>query len=138
MLNEHSYGIIPLRKKDSRWEVLLIQHGAGHWSFPKGHPNAGEEAHQAASRELQEETGLTVKQYLSEKSFDERYFFMSRGSRIHKVVTYYLAEVEGAVVIQVEEIRDSKWVPFEEVTRYITYPATKQVCEQAMQELMRR
>ena len=35
-------------------------HGAGTWSFPGGHPHAGESAEACALRELCEETGVTA------------------------------------------------------------------------------
>ncbi len=49
---EHSYGIIPLKKKEGVWNVLLVQLHAGHWGFPKGHPNNHETTLDTAQREL--------------------------------------------------------------------------------------
>lgn len=51
MNQERSYGIIPLRFK-GKWEVFMVQLHAGHWGFPKGHGEPGEEALQTAEREL--------------------------------------------------------------------------------------
>ncbi|MBA3958324.1 MAG: NUDIX domain-containing protein [Parachlamydiaceae bacterium] len=135
MTHQYSYGVIPLRKFKGAWQVLLIQHGTGHWSFPKGHPEAGEEPQQTAIRELEEETGLRIKKFISENQFKETYQFMWKSVYIHKTVTYFLAEVTGEVVVQVEEIKDAKWVSVEEAAQHVTFPAARQICLQVFQEL---
>jgi 8-oxo-dGTP pyrophosphatase MutT (NUDIX family) len=52
-----SCGAVVLRKKDGAWETLLINCRQGHWSFPKGHQEAGETEEDTARREILEETG---------------------------------------------------------------------------------
>ena len=43
MLHEKSCGAIVYRKYHGNLEILLIKHvNSGHWSFPKGHVEAGE------------------------------------------------------------------------------------------------
>lgn len=136
MVYETSYGIIPLCKKAGEWHVLLIQHdAAGHWAFPKGHPEKGEEPRQTAARELQEETGLEVLRYLSHSPFMEKYHFFAKGQRIEKTVMYFLAEVTGEVALQAEEIKAAKWVPLSEAATHVTFPAAKTICNQVFQSI---
>ena len=41
--------------------ICVVQgRSTGKWSFPKGHPNAGETAFQCAQRETEEETGIRI------------------------------------------------------------------------------
>jgi 8-oxo-dGTP pyrophosphatase MutT (NUDIX family) len=62
---DFSCGVIPWRlTPGGEREYLLIQHNAGHWSFPKGHPEAGEDDLVAARRELAEETGIEAVELL--------------------------------------------------------------------------
>jgi 8-oxo-dGTP pyrophosphatase MutT (NUDIX family) len=125
---EQSFGIIPLRYRESDWEVLLIQHSAGHWSFPKGHAEKGELPQETASRELTEETGLCIKKLLSIVPFTEKYSFHSGGVYIEKEVLYFPALVQGTVLIQADEIKSSAWVALPEARKKITFEEGKRLC----------
>src|SRR5262245_15305009 len=60
----------------SKKKVLLIRvenlSGEKVWTFPKGHPDAGETVQQAALREVREETGwnCTVKQAITQVHYN--------------------------------------------------------------------
>lgn len=133
MLDERSFGIVPLIKKNGEWQVLLIQHGAGHWGFPKGHANENESSLMSAQRELQEETGLHIVHLFSEIGLEESYHFTRRGRPIKKSVTYFVAEVDGNLQLQVEEIKAAKWVPLTQADLHLTFPSAKSICARASQ-----
>lgn len=130
MEKEASFGIIPLRKIEGNWQVAMVQLHAGHWSFPKGHPDANETPQQTAIRELTEETGLTIARFLPLSPFYESYTFTSKGRPISKTVTYFPAEVTGTLSPQAEEIADCQWISLADAEKRATFPATKQVCLQ--------
>lgn len=136
MRRERSYGIIPLRLQEGQWEVLLVQHQAGHWSFPKGHANPEESPQETAERELFEETGLTVQRYLAPDPLTETYHFSFRGQLIHKSVDYYLASVEGEMVIQELEIQASQWLTLKEAYARMTFKEGRRLCQEAMNFLL--
>lgn len=126
-IQEKSYGIIPVRRIEEKWQVLMIQHQAGHWSFPKGHSEVGETAFDSAKRELQEETGVKVKRLLREEPFFEEYKFQKKGKLVEKTVTYFLAEVEGEVFLQTEELKDARWMELPEANNLATFPEAKRL-----------
>lgn len=131
MSYEVCYGIIPFRRRADSLEVLLIQHQAGHWSFPKGHPNDQEHPIDTAQRELNEETGLTVRRFIfTEQTLSEQYSFKRDGQLIQKKVVYYLAEVEGELNMQDEELRDSIWLKPESLEAQATFLQAKEICRQ--------
>ena len=64
---EKSCGCIIIHKN----KVLLVQHNAGHWDFPKGHIKENETEIQTAIREVKEETNIDAivqenKRYVSQ------------------------------------------------------------------------
>lgn len=124
-----SCGIIPVRRKNNAWELLIVQLHAGHWGFPKGHVENNEELQVTAVRELLEETGLHIKAFLSDETFEENYCFTHQGQRIAKKVIYFLAEVEGDLVIQEEEIKAAKWVLLSESVKDVTFSPGKAICD---------
>jgi bis(5'-nucleosidyl)-tetraphosphatase len=127
-----SFGIIPFRRKNHHLLYLLIQHKAGHWGFPKGHAEAGESHEQAARRELQEETGIFQMKLFPTPTFKEEYIFTLRKKKIRKTVIFFLAEVnQENVQIQLSEIKDYRWVNFQEGMDLITFKPGKMVLSQA-------
>lgn len=133
MITDNSFGIIPVRKSTSGWEVLIILHRGGrHWGFPKGHAEEDETPQETATREFFEETGLTVVKILSEEDFVETYDFFSRGHKIYKTVNYFVAEVQGVVSLQANEVKDSKWVPLLEAHKHLTFPQARTLCRKAL------
>ena len=76
MAQKHeSFGILPLRMQNKAWSILIVEHLKGHWSFPKGHANDGEDHKTTAERELMEETHLEVEEYLFADTLSENYKF---------------------------------------------------------------
>lgn len=124
-----SYGIMPLRRCSSGWETLLVQHRNGkHYSFPKGHPEPWEAPQETASRELHEESGLSIVEFLSQDPFWESYSFKNREILIHKKVGYFPAIVKGDLMIQEEEIETAIWVSLQDANSYLTFEEAKSLC----------
>lgn len=126
---EICYGIIPLRKLSGKREVLLVKHGKGHWSFPKGHPEKGETPQETATREFVEETSLHILSFLDIPPQEEHYLFRRGSQLIDKRVTYFAAEVSGEVTMQAEEIVNFKWLSLEEAEKWITFSEARSLLE---------
>ncbi len=136
VIHDQSFGIIPLRKKCAEWEVLVILHrGGNHWGFPKGHANPEETSAEAASRELKEETGLTVVEFLSEQPKVETYLFRRKRILVSKKAHYFPAIVTGELLLQEEEIVDARWLSFEKALTTLSFEEARNILRETMKSL---
>ena len=86
MKREKSCGGLVFRRQNDLIQLLLIKHKkGGHWSFPKGHVEAGESERETAMREILEETGVHVD---IKDGYHERVFYNPRPN-IRKEVVYF-------------------------------------------------
>ncbi|WP_312644998.1 NUDIX domain-containing protein [Hydrogenoanaerobacterium sp.] len=124
MKREKSCGALVYRKKDDKQpELLLIRHRfGGHWSFPKGHVEAGENEVQTALREVNEETGLTIDLLDGFRECVEYY----PKPNVKKQVVYFLGYAENDQVRkQDEEVSEVKWLGIDEALSAVTFKNDK-------------
>ncbi len=142
MLQEKSAGIILFSGAGPRRKYLLLHYGAGHWSFPKGHVEAGEDEREAALRELDEETGISEREILFVGGFLEKieYFFKKGGETIHKRVLFYLAKTAKptpAVKLSFEHTA-AEWLSYRQAFQKISFNSDKSVLQKAREFLDKR
>lgn len=129
MNQEKSCGAVVFSKAGGTLKYLLIRHvNGGHWSFPKGHVEAGENEEQTALREIREETGLNV---TLDPGF-RRITSYSPAEGVWKNVIYFAAEATDLrLVTQAAEILEAGWYPYSEAKRKITYPNDAELFQEA-------
>jgi 8-oxo-dGTP pyrophosphatase MutT (NUDIX family) len=117
--------IVPTRRAADGRKVLAL---------PKGHPDPGESAADAALREVREEAGVQAR--LVEKLGDVRYWYMREGRRIAKVVSFFLLEyVDGDVRQHDFEVEEAVWMPLEQAARELTYKGEREMAALALSRL---
>lgn len=129
-----SCGVVLARQTEGTgWATLLLR-AYHHWDFPKGIREEGEQALDAALREVREETGI------SDLAFDwgDRYFETGPYSR-GKVARYYIARTRTEVVEMgisaetgVAEHHEWRWVDFDEAYD-LGSPRVRQIVQWARQ-----
>lgn len=133
---EHSFGVIPVIMRDGEPHFLLVQHNAGHWGFPKGHAEKGEAPPETARRELREETGVEHVRLLEDRPLEETYWYVRKGRRTKKTVTYFVGFVESdEVTPQVEEVQALAWGPYDETMKRLSFKQGRQLLERAAEIL---
>lgn len=136
MKKEMSAGLIVFTMKNDELWYLLLHYQAGHWDFPKGHIDPGETKHEAALRELQEETGLQA-DIISDIEYKIEYYFRypDRKELIHKIVYFFIARaLTHKVTLSYEHI-DSMWLPYKQAFAKLTYKNAKNILKKAHKQL---
>lgn len=97
-------------QKDGKY--LLVQEklpkAYGKWNLPAGHVDPGESTVEAAVREAQEETGLTVK--VDKEVFSET--IPERDREFHIFAAHIIG---GSLSVQPDEILDAQWFSIDEI-----------------------
>jgi 8-oxo-dGTP pyrophosphatase MutT (NUDIX family) len=100
------------------------------WTLPKGTPNQGESREQTAIREVEEETGLTVR--ITGELDSIEYWFVQSGTRIHKTVHYYMMEpVGGDLASHDHEFDEVRWIPFDSAASMLTFETERALVAKA-------
>lgn len=133
MKRDKSCGALVIRKNGEQYDLVLLRHRfGGHWSFPKGHVEAGETERQTALREVKEETGLSIRLYDGFRESVE--YFPQAG--VKKQVVYFLGEALGDELIrQEEEISELRWAPLLEAGDLVTFANDKRLIRLAKKRL---
>jgi 8-oxo-dGTP pyrophosphatase MutT (NUDIX family) len=100
------------------------------WTLPKGTPNPGETREQTALREVAEETGLQVR--ITDVLDSIEYWFIQRGTRIHKTVHYFLMEpIGGDLAGHDHEFDEVRWIRFDEAATLLTFETERDLVARA-------
>ena len=111
-------------------KVLVVsQHGTS-WSLPKGHIDAGEDALEAAKREIYEESGIGELQLVGELGSYERYKIGVDGGEDPsewKVITMFLFRTSQMMLKPVDpDNPEARWVERARVTPLLTHEKDKE------------
>lgn len=135
MKKELSAGAMLFRRQEGKIFYLLLQYGAGHWDFPRGLIEEGEETTETARREIKEETGIEDVNILPDFREAIKYFYKFRGETIFKRAFYFLAETKTEKVDISSEHLDFKWLCYQDALLRLTFSNSKEVLKKAHQFL---
>ena len=137
---EISAGGVIYRDAQDGPEVCLIQtHGGKAWQLPKGIVERGEEAVEAAMREVLEETGLSSE--LRQTLDRIEYWYVSNYDeggpvRVHKWVYFYLLHYTGGETKDHDhEVDDACWFPIKEAPQLLSFENEQHVMRMAVESL---
>ncbi len=149
MPREKSAGAIIFRREAGSVYYLLLHYPSlnrkgGHWEFPKGHVEEGENEEQTMRREVKEETGITdLKVIVGFKKYI-KYFFRKYKDKtlkpnkketktqwIFKLVVFFIAETKTKNVKLSHEHKGFAWLPIEEAIKKTTFKNSKVLLKEA-------
>jgi len=116
--------------------ILLLQYPQGHWSFPKGHVEDEDDNHHVtASRELEEETGITTLQIEPNWEYRTQYTFRKRGKKTSKQVFWYIAMTDEIEVALSEEHTSYLWLNYQDAESMLTFDQEKELIRSAIMHM---
>ena len=134
MIREFSSGGLVIRNLSGRPHVAVVRVRDQILALPKGHPEEGESAQEAAQREVREETGLEATPV--EKLGDIRYWYARDGDRVLKIVSFFLFRYRsGRLEDHDHEVEEALWIPLEEAPRRLAYRGEKDMAKAALSRL---
>ena len=128
---EKSCGVVLLNSN----KVLLLQHPdtttSGHWDFPKGHVEKGEDELQTALRELKEETDIDNIKIVDDFNHHISYTFFRDNETILKEVIFFLGITNQEKVSISSEHQKFVWLQYESAYERLTYDNAKKTLKKA-------
>lgn len=132
MVRERAAGYILYRDGPGGREYLVIRNRqGGHWGFPKGHIEPGEDEETAARREVAEEVG--IKRLVPVPGFSEKisYRFWRRDGPVDKEVTFFLGRTDEEGRPAPGEVGEMRWLPFPRALAQITHEEQRELLRRA-------
>jgi 8-oxo-dGTP pyrophosphatase MutT (NUDIX family) len=134
VIREFSSGGLVIRNLKGRPFLAVVRVRDKILALPKGHPEPGESAQEAAQREVREETGLEATPV--EKLGDVRYWYARDGDRVLKVVSFFLFRYRsGRLEDHDDEVEEALWIPLEEAPARLAYRGEKDMARTALSQL---
>jgi len=128
MRHIQSAGIITYHTNNNVITYLLLHYAHGHWDFVKGKIESNENKHEAALRELREETGITA--ITIDPNFSESFSYVYTevdGIVTKKTVYFFVGCTPETDVTLSDEHQDYAWLPFEEAMERLTFENAREV-----------
>ncbi len=133
-----SAGGLVVRRSDAGPEIVLGRRNRARegvrWTLPKGTPATGESVEQTALREVEEETGLSVR--IVEPVGSIRYSFGQHGARVDKTVHHFLMVPTGGTLADHDrEFDEVRWVPLADATHLLSYETEREIVDRARPQI---
>ncbi|MFA6328820.1 MAG: bis(5'-nucleosyl)-tetraphosphatase [Candidatus Micrarchaeia archaeon] len=136
MASEKSCGALIFREEGGKRLYLLLHYMGGHWDFPKGHVESGENEEQTARREISEETGIASLEFMPGFREEISYSFRhSTGEMAEKQVVFFLAKTGEKQVRLSDEHVGFSWLPYQAAKKKATYENARSLLEKAEKRL---
>jgi len=130
---EKSCGIVVFNEEGGKRKYLVLHYPGGHFDFPKGHVEKGEESdeHKTALRELEEETGIKDAELIEGFRHKVHYTYNKQGKPSFKEVVFFLGKTKTEDVKISFEHKNSMWLEYKEAFDKVTFENAKNLLEKA-------
>ncbi|HEX2487694.1 MAG TPA: NUDIX domain-containing protein [Nitrososphaeraceae archaeon] len=127
MRTEFSCGALLYCIDNQQIIFLLLHYFSGHWDFPKGNKERGENYIETIRREIKEETGISDLNFIDGFVKEISYKYLRQNQLISKKVVYFLARTNSKDVVLSSEHTDFVWDHYENALKRLTYKKSKEI-----------
>ncbi|MGH9981100.1 MAG: bis(5'-nucleosyl)-tetraphosphatase [Nitrososphaeraceae archaeon] len=127
MRTEFSCGALLYCIDNQQIIFLLLHYFSGHWDFPKGNRERGENYIETIRREIKEETGISDLNFIDGFVKEISYKYLRHNQLISKKVVYFLARTNSKDVVLSSEHTDFVWDHYESALKRLTYKKSKEI-----------
>lgn len=135
---ERSAGAIIFRKEKGKKFYLILEYGAGHFDFPKGHIERREKTIETIKREAFEETGIKNLNFIDGYKETIKYFYKKGSERVLKFVVFLLAETKTKNIRLSFEHKNYFWLSYGRAYKKLTFKSAKNLLEKAEKFLLEK
>ena len=130
-MEERSAGAVLFRRENGTEMFLLLHYPTGHWDYPKGNIEKGEQELETVRREIKEETGISDIVIIDGFKKVIGYNYKRDSVLVHKKVSYYVAECNTSKVTISFEHHGYQWLPYGPAMKKLTFKNAKTVLQAA-------
>ena len=134
-MEERSAGAVLFRRDNHVEMFLLLRYPAGHWDYPKGNIEKGEQELETVHREIKEETGIEEVVIIDGFKKIIEYNYKRDSALVHKKVSYYVAECHTSMVTISFEHLGYVWLGYEAAMKKLTFKNARTVLAAAYEFL---
>ncbi|MBM3898163.1 MAG: NUDIX domain-containing protein [Thaumarchaeota archaeon] len=134
-MEERSAGAVLFRRENGAEMFLLLHYPAGHWDYPKGNIERGEQELETVRREIKEETGIEDIVIIDGFKKVIEYNYKRDSAFVHKKVSYYVAECKTSSVTISFEHKGYQWLGYDAAMKRLTFKNARIVLQAAYEFL---
>jgi len=137
---EKSSGAVIFRKENGKMFFLVLHyHFKGdYWDLVRGKMEGNENEKETAKREIKEETGIEVKNFIGDFRETSSWFYRWDDHDIYKEAVYFLAEAGRKEINLSDEHLEYEWLEYEDAIKKLTYENSRIVLQKAFEFLSSR
>ena len=117
-------------------QVMVVSQNGNSWSLPKGHVDPGEDARQAAEREIEEESGVKRLTYIKDLGSYQRHKIGIDGGEDAselKTINIFLYKTDEMELNPIDpDNPEARWIEPDNVATLLTHPKDKAFFEKIL------
>ncbi len=131
MREEISCGAVLFTRVGSEIKYLIIKQRGGHYGFPKGHMEGDETECETAIREIREEVGITVTEFVEGFRTTDEYMLPHKRDVKKKVVLFLAEYSDQRIVIQKKELFGAALYTYDEAMKLLSFDGSRRMLREA-------